>query len=183
MAGGFRTPFWSGGGLGGGFAAVAPPVTAWTLGALWTNTTVCARSGTYGLQRTGDGVHGDSTVSTDPIDVEGGLELFAGVYVRASIGADGVIGFGFAYYDSGGILLSINLVSTSTIPTNWLQIADTFVGPAAAVIAIPLIRATGHFNGTWCVDTALVRRAGGQQNFKLSLLRHFWSEYVTDRGE
>ncbi len=170
-----------GNGIGRALSAVIPPDTAWTLGPLWTNSVICARTGSFGLQRTGDGVHGDSVVNTTPLVVVAGEMLFASVYVKGGSGVDGTIGFGFAFYDSGGAFLSSAFVDTTGFSTSWVQLARTFTVPTFGVLAIPLIRALNHFTGIWCVDTALVTRAGGSQRWKLSSLKHYWSDYTSYR--
>lgn len=169
-------------GIGAALAPITPPTTAWTLGPLWSNSTICARNGIFGLQRTGDGVNGTSIASTAPITVVAGGMLFATVYVKAGSGADGVIGFGFAFYNSTGGFLSQDFVETTGFSTSWVQLVKNFTVPAFAVMAIPIIRAVGHLTGLWCVDTAFVSRAAGSQRWKLSSLKHWYGPYVSGRG-
>lgn len=179
MAAGFRSPFFFG--IGGGYAPEpVPTLTAWTLGALWTVSTICAKQGLYGLQRTADGVTSTSDVTaTAALDVAPGDILYTAFWAKAGGGANGTISFGFAFYDSSGVLLLSSFVDSSGASTSWTQFIGNITVPPFAVSAIPIVRATGHTAGIWCVDTVYSVISGG--NFSLSMLRHYHSPFVSYR--
>lgn len=174
-AAGWRSPFFFG--IGGGFIPLVPPVLpAWTLGTLWSVTTLCVKNGLFGLQRTGNGITGSSDVTSNrPIIVSGGTCLFTSFWLKASVGTDGQIGFGYSFYDVNGVFISsLFIQSSGTPPTNWVQLSGNITIPTNAVTAIPVVRSFAQLAGTWCIDSVLGVIAGG--NFTLSSLRHWWSE-------
>ncbi len=178
MAAGWRSPFFLG--LAGAGSATPPPTVAWTLGALWVLSQTCAKQGLWGMQRTGDGITPDSDVtSTHSIDVVPGQILFTSMFARASAGTDGTVGFGFAFYSSVGTLLSSSFITTSSFPATFTQFSGNITVPNSAATAVPIIRATGHLAGTWCVDAVYAVLSGG--NFVLAGLRHWYSDYTLYR--
>src|SRR6266550_3899476 len=179
MAGGWRSPFFLG--LGGAVSASPPPpAIAWTLGALWTLSVTCARSGTYGLRRTADGITASSdATSTHPFAVTPGETLFTSFWVRSGVGADGQIGVGYAFRDSAGTLLSYSFVETTSAPSVWTKFAGNIVVPSFAATATPIIRSFNNLHGIWCVDTLSAFAPGG--NFVLSAIKHYFSDYTDYR--
>ncbi len=175
MAGGWRSPFFIG--IGGGFPPVAPPaLLAWTLGVLWQVSTICAKNGLYGLQRSGNGVTGSSDVtSTHPFTVGAGDTLYTSFWLKAGVNADGFISFGFVFKDTNGATVSSQFVNGSGFSQTWTQFTGNIVVPFGAVTATAVVRATNHLNGFWCVDSVFAITSGG--NFTLSALKHYYSEY------
>ena len=183
MAGGpgFRSPLFFG--LAGAFQPIPPPpLVHWTLGALWQLSTLCANIGVYGIRRTADGVTGSSDVtSTSPFSVTPGITLFTSFFSNSSGGADGQMGFGFAFYDSSSSLISTLFIETvGSPPTSWTQTVGNITVPNFAATAVPIVRSFNHLHGTWCVDSVSAITSGG--NFVLSALRHYYSEYQKYRN-
>lgn len=167
--------------IGKGLTPVPPPVNLqWDLGLLWSISVICAKQGTYGLQRTGDGVHGSSdTTSTSPFTVTPGQTLFTSFWVKAGVNADGVIGFGYSFYNAAGVFLSSSFIETSSFPSAWTQIVGNITTPNFAATAVPVVRATGHLHGIWCVDAVFGLKSGG--NWVLSSIKHYYDEYTAYR--
>lgn len=167
--------------VGKGLSPVPPPTNLqWDLGVCWLISVICAKQGTYGLQRTGDGVHGDSdTTSTSPFTVAAGQTLFTSFWVKAGVNADGVIGFGYSFYNAAGVFLSSSFIETSSFPASWLRIVGNISVPNFAVTAVPVVRATGHLTGIWCVDLVQGTRSGGF--FVVSSIKHYYDEYTSYR--
>lgn len=178
MAGGFSL---FGNGIGGALTPIPPPpLPDWTLGLLWVISTICAKQGTYGLQRTANGITLASNVtSTHSFTVVAGQTIFTSFFVKASVNADGVIGFGYEFYNSAGVLLSTSTIDTTTFPSAWTQVLGNITVPNFAVTAVPIVRATGHTMGFWCVDSVLATRTGG--HWSLSSIKHYWSDFTSYR--
>jgi hypothetical protein len=176
---GFRGLF--GNGIGGGLQPVPPPpLLRWALGALWQISVICAKQGSYGLQRSANGITGSSdTTSTAPFTVTAGQTLFTSFFVKASVGANGVIGFGYAFYNAASVLLSTSFISTTSFSTDWTQVVGNITVPNFAVTAVPIVRATDHTSGFWCIDSVLSSKSGG--SWKLSSIKHYFSDFVSYR--
>lgn len=176
--GGFRL---LGLGIGGALTTIPPPPTpSWTMGAQWAISTICAKQGSFGLQRTGSAITPSSDVtSTVPFDVVQGQTIFTSFFAKASVGADGVIGLGYAFYNSAGTLLSSSFIDTTGFSTSWTEYLGNITVPNFAVTAVPIVRATGHTAGFWCVDSVRGTLSGG--NWVLSSLRHYFSDFVSYR--
>ena len=168
-------------GIGGGLLPVPPPpLLQWTLGALWSISVICAKQGSYGLQRTSNGILGSSdTTSSAPFDVTAGQTLFTSFWVKAGVGANGVIGFGYSFYNSAGVFLSSSFIETSSFPSDWLQIIGNITVPNFAATAVPVVRATGNTTGFWCVDSVQGTKSGG--HWTLSSVKHYFSDFVSYR--
>ncbi len=152
----------------------------WTLGALWTITSFCAKQGMYGLGREADGITGDSdVVNNTPINVDPGQTLFTSFWLKGTVGADGTISFGFSFYDADGAFLSSIFIDSTGFPVYWTQFDGNITVPAFAATAVPTIRATNHLTGIWCVDNVLAVTSGG--HFVLSSLKHYYSPYSAFR--
>jgi hypothetical protein len=155
-----------------------PPLPAWTLGALWIQSIICAKNGLYGIQRTANGSLGSSDVtSTVPFSVTAGASLFASFWVKSSVAADGQIGFGLSFYNAANVLIGSTFVETTNPASqyaNWTQVFGNIPVPAFAVTAVPVVRSFSNLHGFWCVDSVFVITSGG--NFELSALRHWYSE-------
>ncbi len=179
MPGGFSL---FGHGIGKGLTPVPPPVNLkWTLGALWAISVICAKQGNYGLQRSANGSTGDSDVtSTEPFEVSPGQTLFTSFWVKAGVGADGAIGFGYAFYNSVGTFLSESFITTSSFPADWLQVVGNITVPNFAATAVPIVRALNNLHGLWCVDLVFANKSGG--NFSISSLKHYYDRYVEYRS-
>ncbi len=167
--------------IGKGLSPLPPPTNLkWTLGSLWAVTVICAKQGNYGLQRSANGSTGSSDVtSTEPFAVDPGDTLFTSFWVKAGAGADGTIGFGYSFYDSSAAFLSSQFITTSTFPPDWFQIVGNVTVPNFAATAVPIVRATGHLHGLWCMDLVFANKSGG--NFSLSSLKHYWDQYIDYR--
>ncbi len=176
MAAGWRSPFFLG--IGGAVSAGPPiPTIAWTLGALWSLSVTCAKSGTFGLRRTADGITASSDVtSTRPFAVTGNESLFTSFWAKSGGGADGQIGVGYAFRDVGGALLGYSFVETTPgAPTVWTNFVGTITVPLSAVTATPVVRAFNNLAGIWCVDVLSAFAPGG--NFVLSAIKHYYDSY------
>ncbi len=166
--------------IGKGLTPVPPPpLLQWTLGPLWSISVICAKQGTYGLQRTANGVDGSSDVtSTAPFDVTAGETLFTSFWVKRGVNADGYISFGYLFYDVNGVFLSAGLLP-GPFPSGWTQYTGNIVVPNLAVSAVPVVRSTSHLHGFFCVDSVLSTRSGGR--FSLSSIKHYFSDFTAYR--
>ncbi len=180
MAGGWRSPFFLG--IGGAPAGSGPPVPviAWTLGALWSLSVTCAKSGTFGLKRTADGITASSDVtSTKPFAVTAGETLFTSFWARSGVGTDGQIGVGYAFRDVANVLLGYSFVETTIAPSVWTQFVGNIAVPTLAVTATPVVRAFNNLAGIWCVDVLSAFAPGG--NFVLSAIKHYYDSFTAWR--
>ncbi len=160
--------------------AAPTPNCCWNLGALWSITTLCAYQGTYGLQRTADGVLGTSdTTNTITLNTASGQTYFISFWAKGSGGADGLVELGFKFFDVNDNLISALFVPTTGSPTTWTQFLGNITAPANAVTAIPTIRAVGHFTGTWCIDQTYLILTGGY--WILSGIKHYYDDYTAYR--
>lgn len=163
-----------GGGPGG------TPTTPWTPGPLWSITTSCAKSGQYGLKRLADGITGDSsTISSQRVTVSPGQNWFIEFFVKATGGTNGIIGYGFTWYDVNGIALSTSLVLSSAASTSWTMYSGNIIAPAGAVSAQPVVQALGNTTGSWCVNALFT--VALDEYFVLSLIRHYFTDFTMYR--
>ncbi len=156
----------------------APPAgkSPWTPGPLWLITTSCAKTGQYGLQRVADGIVGSSnTTSSQRVVVTQGQNWFIELFVRAAAGTNGIIGYGFTWYDVNGTALSTDVILSSGSSTNWTQFTGTIVAPAGAVSAQPIVEAIGHTTGSWCVNALF--SVAQDEFFSLSSIKSYFSDY------
>ena len=160
--------------------AAEPAVCCWALGDLWSITTLCAYQGTYGLQRTADGITSTSdAVNSTVIGTSSGQTYFLAFYARSQDSANGVISLGLQFYDSNGDFISFLSVDTDSVPTDWTRFTGNVTAPANAFTASATIRATGHTTGTWCVDIVFVNLTGGY--WVLSGIKHYYDPYTAYR--
>ncbi len=157
-----------------------PPCPKWDLGPLWQITTSCARKGMFGLSRIADGITADSdATSTQPITVLAGQQYYLSFWLKGDGTSNGVISFGFSFYNSSSSLISSEFIASSGSPTSWTNFQGNIIAPVGSVTAVAVVRATGHLVGTWCVDTLFASTAGG--NFVLSWIKHYYDSYTLYR--
>ncbi len=160
--------------------APADTSCCWELGALFSITSNCAYQGTYGLQRTADGVTTTSdAVNTTVINTASGQTYFLSFYAKGSNSADGEMSLGLKFFDSNGAFISFLGVPTTGSPTSWTQFLGNITAPANAVTARPAVRATNHLTGTWCVDQVVANLTGGY--WILSGIKHYYDSYTLYR--
>ncbi len=153
-----------------------PGPSPWTPGPLWLITTSCAKTGQYGLQRVADGIVGSSnTTSSQRVTVVEGQNWFIELFVRAAAGTNGIIGYGFTWYDINGTALSTSVILSSGASTEWTQFTGTIVAPAGAVAAQPIVEAVGHTTGSWCVNALF--SVAQDEFFSLSSIKSYYSQY------
>lgn len=148
----------------------------------WDFSADCAREGAVGLRHRADGTAATGNAKTTnltPLTVEAGWTLYTYLYLKGSGGADGSVGFGFMFYDSDGVFLSEDYITSTGSPTVFTQFKGTITVPTDAVTAIPVVQVIGHLTGTWCIDDVYSIRSGGQ--FVVSSIKHYFDDYTSYR--
>ncbi len=159
---------------------VTEHVCPWHLCDLFSISEDCAMTGTVGLRRTADGVLGGSDViSSTPITVVAGEVYFVEFFLRGSGGADGTISVGFDFYDENDIYLSSGYVTSTGSPVVFTSFTGTVTVPADAVTAVPVIKATNHLAGIWCISAIFSSLM--DQFFVLSSIKHYFSDWISYR--
>lgn len=160
---------------------VTDHVCPWNFcGDSWSASASCAMNGTVGLRRVADGVNGSSEVfSANPITVSAGQIYFVEFFLRGSGGADGTISVGFDFYNAAGTYISSLFVNSTGSPVAFTSFTGTVTVPAEAVTAVPVIKATNHLTGVWCIAALFAILT--DQFFILSSIRHYFDEYTAYR--